>query len=314
MLLKCLILFVLFIQGCHSNPRHVNVIVRHQQVYRVGRDAERTHVRLSPAHEKLLELDQVKPGKFSSTYEHESFKYEPYRITRGKSDELNDIKPEYNYAEDDFNEGDSDDTEETFSDRYDKNVHLLNVLKEVESQLVKPPYINDEDIVVNRLARQSKFRENRRNKRAAREQWRQSLPGAKSTVPGANGGKDEPDVWDEVTDAELKQASYWKYRDIAKYAGTTLLSVACFAFLGICFIRDPVAFVFAFGTGCPCCLICCPCVRAFTDKFLNVKGLVKDSMNKYMPGVIVKEDGSLDHYEPTPEEVEILHELMEEIM
>ncbi|XP_052775927.1 uncharacterized protein LOC128213886 [Mya arenaria] len=279
MLLKCLILFVLFIQGCHSNPRHVNVIVRHQQVYRVGRDAERTHVRLSPAHEKLLELDQVKPGKFSSTYEHESFEYEPYRITRDM-----------------------------------KNVHLLNVLKEVESQLVKPPYINDEDIVVNRLARQSKFRENRRNKRAAREQWRQSLPGAKSTVPGANGGKDEPDVWDEVTDAELKQASYWKYRDIAKYAGTTLLSVACFAFLGICFIRDPVAFVFAFGTGCPCCLICCPCVRAFTDKFLNVKGLVKDSMNKYMPGVIVKEDGSLDHYEPTPEEVEILHELMEEIM
>ena len=46
---------------------------------------------------------------------------------------------------------------------------------------------------------------------------------------------------------------------------------------------------------------------------MDPKRLVRDSMNKYMPGVIVKEDGSMDYYEPTSEEIEILHELISEI-
>lgn len=48
------------------------------------------------------------------------------------------------------------------------------------------------------------------------------------------------------------------------------------------------------------------------DKYTNVKQLVKDSMNRYMPGVIVKDDGTLDYYEPTTEEIEILMEIIEE--
>ena len=116
-----------------------------------------------------------------------------------------------------------------------------------------------------------------------------------------------------VTDEDIAAGRSRGLTETAEYLGITLLSVAGFIFVGICFIRDPVACVFAFGTGCPCCLICCPCIRAFTDKYLDTKKLVRDSMNKYMPGVIVKEDGSMDFYEATSEEIEILHEIIEEI-
>lgn len=149
-----------------------------------------------------------------------------------------------------------------------------------------------------------------RKKRAADEQWKSSLPGVEQTTEIDDS---EPDHWEAVTDDEVQQGKYRKYIKIAEYVGFTLLSVLGFVLIGYCFLRDPVACIFAFGTGCPCCLICCPCFRAFTDKYLDVKRLVKDSMNKYMPGVIVKEDGTLDYYEPTAEEVEILHEILEEI-
>ena len=118
----------------------------------------------------------------------------------------------------------------------------------------------------------------------------------------------------EVTDKDLRRAKYGEFSNTAKYVGLTLLSVMCFVFLGYCFIRDPVAFVFAFGTGCPCCIICCPCIQKFTDKYLNVKKIIKDSMNRYMPGMIIKDDGTFDTYEPTPDELDIMAEIMDEIM
>ena len=75
-----------------------------------------------------------------------------------------------------------------------------------------------------------------------------------------------------------------------------------------------MAFVFAFGTGCPCCIICCPCIRKFTDKYLNVKKIIKDSMNRYMPGMIIKDDGTFETYEPSGEELAIMEEILDEIM
>ena len=121
-------------------------------------------------------------------------------------------------------------------------------------------------------------------------------------------------IFQEVTDVDLQRAKYGEVTRTAKYVGMTLLSVTCFVFIGYYFIRDPVAFVFAFGTGCPCCIICCPCIRKFTDKYLNVKKIIRDSMNRYMPGMIINDDGSFETYEPTGEELAIMEEILDEIM
>ena len=111
----------------------------------------------------------------------------------------------------------------------------------------------------------------------------------------------------------MKNGQIARYGVIGEYLGTTMLTTAGFIFIAVCFARDPMACIFAFGTGCPCCIICCPCIRKFTDKYLDPKKLVQDSMNKYMPGAIVNDDGTMDYYEPTFEEIEILMEIIEEL-
>ena len=37
-------------------------------------------------------------------------------------------------------------------------------------------------------------------------------------------------------------------------------------------------------------------------------------MNRYMPGMIIKDDGSFETYEPTGEELAIMEEILDEIM
>lgn len=149
-----------------------------------------------------------------------------------------------------------------------------------------------------------------RRKRAADEQWKTSLPGGK---PKQTTEDADSNIWNEVTDEDLKKAKLNTYTEVAKYVGMTALSVLVFVTIGICFLRDPVGCIFAFGTGCPCCLLCCPCVRAFTDKYLNMKRIVREQMNKYMPGVIVNDDGTLDFYDPTPDELDLLLEIIDEL-
>lgn len=118
----------------------------------------------------------------------------------------------------------------------------------------------------------------------------------------------------EITDEDLQAGNLKRYREIAEFIGFTLLSSAGFIVIGLCFARDPVGFIFAFGTGCPCCIVLCPCIRRFTDKYLNIDKLVQGAMNTYMPGIVMKQDGSLDFYEPTMEEITILMEIIDELM
>lgn len=37
-------------------------------------------------------------------------------------------------------------------------------------------------------------------------------------------------------------------------------------------------------------------------------------MNRYMPGMIINDDGTFDTYEPTGEELAIMEEIMEEML
>jgi len=344
----CIFLVTSIISCCVS--RDVNIVVRHIQEFSVLPDEERTHVVLPNVHERLLGLDEVPLGSpgiqelpVQATYfdgniygdvldDKTVFKdydgiYRADTLSIGLAkQELSDEEELARYYNDLLE--DDEDHEETLADEDAFENHIRqDIVSRIETQddieknigseyslLSKYKNLPDQDIAENQLSRLHKVLEHHRNKRAAREQWLDKLPGATPPPAGRPDDNDDPSVWDEVTDEDLKKASYSKYKDIAKFVGVTLLSVVGFTFLAICFIRDPVAFIFAFGTGCPCCLICCPCVRAFTDKYLDTKNLVKDSMNKYMPGVIMKDDGSLDFYEPTSEEIALLHELMDECM
>lgn len=49
--------------------------------------------------------------------------------------------------------------------------------------------------------------------------------------------------------------------DLLKYLVGTLTSVAIFSFIAYCFIKDPKGCIHAFGLGCPCCIVCLPCIR-----------------------------------------------------
>lgn len=46
----------------------------------------------------------------------------------------------------------------------------------------------------------------------------------------------------------------------------------------------------------------------------NPEKYVHDRMNKYIPGMIVEEDGKVIHYQPTTEELDLLSQVIEELM
>ena len=72
--------------------------------------------------------------------------------------------------------------------------------------------------------------------------------------------------------------------------------------------------VIAFVTGCPCFLICVPVCRRFYDKYLDPAKIVRDNINVYLPGVIVHEDGTIEDYEVSPEEIDCIVEIIDEAM
>ncbi|KAH3697925.1 hypothetical protein DPMN_085437 [Dreissena polymorpha] len=326
-------------QTCDA--RHVNIVVRHQQFFFVEGDAPQTHVKLHPMHEKLLELDDVAgPDNEEPTYfdvksqlsqvEDDGYTNDVrhYNQTTTEADNNINLENNLNYHDrvddEDFNEDLSTENSEDDINLNDNEIDLSAEREDLSKRDDNSPIYRDSVKYIDAesntqhtfqpiLKKRLQFRNRSRKKRSAREQWRNSLPGAnpQDTVSSQN---EEPDVWQAVSDDDLRKTNLMQYKHILKYVGMTLLSVVGFVFIGACFIRDPIACIFAFGTGCPCCIICCPCIRSFTDKYLNVKRLVRDSMNRYMPGVIVKDDGTLDYYEPTTEELEIMMEIMEEIM
>ncbi|CAC5395660.1 unnamed protein product [Mytilus coruscus] len=50
----------------------------------------------------------------------------------------------------------------------------------------------------------------------------------------------------------------------------------------------------------------CPCLMNQLKMYLEPNKIVQDQMNTYMPGLIIHEDGKLENYKPTPEEMECI--------
>lgn len=112
------------------------------------------------------------------------------------------------------------------------------------------------------------------------------------------------DDHNEEARAKARQA------DLLKYLGGTLTSVAIFSFIGYCFVKDPKGCIHAFGMGCPCCIVCLPCIRKCQEK-TDMEAVMKENMNRYMPGMIIHEDGTIDAYEVSPEEIDIVMEIVD---
>lgn len=122
-------------------------------------------------------------------------------------------------------------------------------------------------------------------------------------------------LFSQVITADDKiKAQAQKAKTILLYVGTTVLSVVGFSLLAFCFIKDPLAFIIAFATGCPCFLIIIPCITSRVRKFQqNSEKLLKENVNMYMPGIIIHEDGTVEHYQTTPEEVEAVMDIIDEL-
>ncbi|XP_045184025.2 uncharacterized protein LOC123542303 [Mercenaria mercenaria] len=309
----CIIL--LLIKG-RCETRSISFVVKHQEFFAVQDVEERGHIPLSDSHERQLELtdlsendvkiqDNVSPSSkdtVGADNVHGNYAKDHRMLNK---DHFNTEDDEYRHR-DDYND-DIDDDDEDDDEVYGTKLDDFHNVETLPSIYSKSDDVNHNEFDIESISGLKKIL---RRKRSAHEQWKNSLPGANKAETTED---TKPDVWEEVSDEELQKAQRHKYKQIAIYAGWTLLSVFFFVFVGICFLRDPVACIFAFGTGCPCCLICCPCVRAFTDKYLDTKKIMREQMNKYMPGVIVNDDGTLERYEPTPDELDTLAELIDEL-
>ncbi|CAG5116875.1 unnamed protein product, partial [Candidula unifasciata] len=115
-----------------------------------------------------------------------------------------------------------------------------------------------------------------------------------------------------ITEEDLFKADEQLTKEILWYAGYTALTVVIFLVIVACFASDPRACIVAFGTGSPCCLLC-PCIKSLY-KYTDPAKLIQASINTYVPGILVEDDGSMQMYEPSAEETDLLFELINEFM
>ncbi|KAK3096057.1 hypothetical protein FSP39_022607 [Pinctada imbricata] len=120
------------------------------------------------------------------------------------------------------------------------------------------------------------------------------------------------DSFQIVSDEDRKKAEQEKIKKVLVYTAWTLASVFIFSFIAYCFVKNPKTCIVSFATGCPCCVLCAPLFNRLYEKY-NPKQLMKDNLNKYLPGVIIHEDGTQENYEPTPEEMEIVGDIFDEL-
>ncbi|XP_069102269.1 uncharacterized protein [Argopecten irradians] len=137
----------------------------------------------------------------------------------------------------------------------------------------------------------------------------------KHTTPAVNtSSSKETDGFQVITDADRASGKNAQVKNILIFTGSTLLTVLMFTAIAFCFLRDPKSCIVAFGTGCPCLLVVFPCIMKCLDKYLNPGRMVKENINTYLPGVIINEDGTVEKYDASPEEIECMTEIIGEIM
>ncbi|XP_062620897.1 uncharacterized protein LOC134282508 [Saccostrea cucullata] len=129
--------------------------------------------------------------------------------------------------------------------------------------------------------------------------------------------KNHSDSIQVITDEDMeelnKKARESRF-DLLKYLGMTLLSVAGFSFSCYCFMKDPKRCIALFGTGCPCCIVCLPCIKWYEKRIrakIDVKAMMTENVNRYLPGCIIHDDGTIEAYEATQKEIDIAVEIIE---
>ncbi|XP_050397090.2 uncharacterized protein LOC126815473 isoform X2 [Patella vulgata] len=114
-----------------------------------------------------------------------------------------------------------------------------------------------------------------------------------------------------ISEEDILRGRKQRVKSILKYLGLTLLAVLGFSVVAFCFLTDPKSCIIAFGTGSPCCLIICPCILHFVKRFLTPGAMIRDNTNKFIPGMMVHPDGRLETYDPTPEEIEAIMDIVD---
>ncbi|KAK6184847.1 hypothetical protein SNE40_007218 [Patella caerulea] len=114
-----------------------------------------------------------------------------------------------------------------------------------------------------------------------------------------------------ISEEDILRGRKQRIKSILTYLGFTLLAVLGFSITAFCFLTDPKSCIIAFGTGSPCCLIICPCILHFVKRFLTPGAMIRDNTNKFIPGMMVHPDGRLETYDPTPEEIEAIMDIVD---
>ncbi|XP_067653149.1 uncharacterized protein [Haliotis asinina] len=136
-----------------------------------------------------------------------------------------------------------------------------------------------------------------------------------SPTPKASSDSYDVDDFQVINREEILRAKHLYMKNILMYVGITLGAVFLFVVIAFCFLVNPKQCIIAFGTGSPCCLIISPCILKCVEKFLDPGKIVQGQMNRYVPGMVIDEKGKVaETYEPTPEELQALQELVEEVM
>ncbi|XP_071140755.1 uncharacterized protein [Mytilus edulis] len=143
----------------------------------------------------------------------------------------------------------------------------------------------------------------------ANEGW--ELQYSTTEKPGST-NKDSLQIGIDAND--IKGADKSQIKFILKMIFVTLGTILLISLIAYCFIKDPKTCIIAFGSGCPCLLYMCPCLMNKLKMYLEPNKIVQDQMNTYMPGLIIHEDGKLENYKPTPEEMECILDIVDIIV
>ena len=114
---------------------------------------------------------------------------------------------------------------------------------------------------------------------------------------------------EEVTDSDHAAASQAPTQAMLLRIGLALAGVVIFAVLAYCVAQDPMSFLYSLGMGIPCCFLCVGCCTRCFHNYLDPREIIKSQINKYMPGIIVNEDGTLEEYDISEEESDLMMQI-----
>jgi len=111
-------------------------------------------------------------------------------------------------------------------------------------------------------------------------------------------------IYFQLKKKDIKAAKKSKLKLTITLVSVTIVVVLVLTLICYCCVKC--------GQNCPCCFLCCPCLipLSFIKDSIDPSELKKEEMKTFVPGVITHKDGTIEHYKPSPEEMECLLEIM----